>query len=247
MLPKCVPKCPQEASKSLIFGASARLLRYHATSSKNVFLDTFPWHFPIPRCCEKYLQVWCSACMLLLLNLLHRRTKCETYIRKYYWALRSFIIDMILVSYLFISIALLLFLCMLDTCCFPTYTLLKKYGNVMGGLSLKNTMKNTLCNYISELIAEKTHDNSTGTRAAEQKDVLLNKKMNKIHFADEHPYFHVYNMHCRKRSSLRECNPKNVHHWACYFPLFDWMDWETYTMYTAQWCKDVVINVYMMC
>lgn len=77
--------------------------------------------------------------------------------------------------------------------------------------------------------------------------VLLNKKMNKIHFADEHPNFHVYNMHCRKRSSLRECNPKNVHHCTCYLPLFDWMDWGTYNMYTAQWWKDVVINVYLMC
>ena len=74
----------------------------------------------------------------------------------------------------------------------------------------------------------------------------------KVHFAGKYPYlqhpnFHVYNMHCRKRSSLRECNPKNVHHCTCYLPLFDWMDWGTYNMYTAQWWQDVVINVYLMC
>ena len=83
--------------------------------------------------------------------------------------LRPFPINMVFVRYLFISIALL-FLCMLDTCCFPTYTLLKKYGNVMGGLLLRIQWRIPFAiTYRNSL--QKKH------MTTPREHVLLNKKM----------------------------------------------------------------------
>ena len=42
----------------------------------------------------------------------------------------------------------------------------------------------------------------------------------KVHFAGKYPYLHVYNIHCHKKSTLRECNPKDVQHCTCYPSLF---------------------------
>ena len=70
----------------------------------------------------------------------------------------------------------------------------------------------------------------------------------KVHFAGKYPYLHVYNIHCRKKklhfasATHKTCNIAHATH-----HFFHWVDCSTYTMSTAQWCKDVVVSVYIIC